>query len=475
MEARAERRRVRRRNQRILLTVVVLAMVGGYVLYTRTTNAEEIPEEPALQTTTVRKGDIVLTAVGSGNLMPEAEIALGFRTSGTLTDLVVGVGDTVSAGQVLAQLDGATAEIQVKQVALALEQAEAKLADTRRTQTQTIEIADADFEAAQAAYEALASRSASVGTQLTSVRVNLEQAEEALVAAEAAYAVAWDPGRDWELAVKQRATALENEREASIRSLEKANDDLEIARANYSLAALNLEDNGATQSALSKLLTAQQHLDDLRSGADLQTAEWAVRQAELSLASAELTLSNTLLIAPTDGTVVGVSAHVGETAGTSPVITIADLDTVQVRFYLEESDLDKVNVGNRVTTVFDALPNDEFAGEVMRVDPALVSVEGTQAVQAWAELTLPEDQAALPSGLTAEVEIVAGEVYKTLLVPVQALRELAPGQFAVFVVDEAGELKLQPIEIGLRDFANVQVLSGLQQGDVVSTGTVETE
>ncbi|MCD6285415.1 MAG: efflux RND transporter periplasmic adaptor subunit [Anaerolineae bacterium] len=475
MEARAERRRVRRRNQRIVLVVVVLAMVGGYVLYTRTANAEEPIEEPTLQTTTVRKGDIVLTAVGSGNLMPVAEIALGFRTSGTLTDLVVGVGDTVSAGQVLAQLDSATAEIQVKQAALALEQAEAKLADTRRTETQTIEIADADLEAAQAAYEALVSRSASVGTQLTSVRVNLEQAEEALVAAEAAYAVAWDPGRDWELAVKQMATALENEREASIRSLEKAKDDLEIARANYSLAVLNLEDNGATQSALSKLLTAQQHLDDLQSGADLQAAEWAVRQAELSLASAELTLSNTILTAPTDGTVVGVAVHVGETAGTSPVITIADLDTVQVRFYLEESDLDKVNVGNRVTTVFDALPNDEFIGEVVRVDPALVSVEGTQAVQAWAELTLPEDQAALPSGLTAEVEIIAGEVYKTLLVPVQALRELAPGQFAVFVVDEAGELRLQPIEIGLRDFANVEVLSGLQQGDVVSTGTVETE
>jgi hypothetical protein len=45
----------------------------------------------------------------------------------------------------------------------------------------------------------------------------------------------------------------------------------------------------------------------------------------------------------------------------------------------------------------------------------------------------------------------------------------------VFVVQPDGQLKLTPVTIGLRDFANVQILSGLQAGDVVSTGTVETK
>ncbi len=77
--------------------------------------------------------------------------------------------------------------------------------------------------------------------------------------------------------------------------------------------------------------------------------------------------------------------------------------------------------------------------------------------------------------MSAEVEIIAGEAKNALLVPAQALRELAPGSYAVFVVQPDGQLKLTPVTVGLRDFANVQILSGLKAGDVVSTGTVETK
>ncbi|HRE26937.1 MAG TPA: hypothetical protein PK954_09920, partial [Anaerolineales bacterium] len=68
-----------------------------------------------------------------------------------------------------------------------------------------------------------------------------------------------------------------------------------------------------------------------------------------------------------------------------------------------------------------------------------------------------------------------GEARDALLVPVQALRELAPGSYAVFVVEADGQLKLTPVTVGLKDFANAQILTGLQAGDVVSTGTIETK
>jgi len=132
-------------------------------------------------------------------------------------------------------------------------------------------------------------------------------------------------------------------------------------------------------------------------------------------------------------------------------------------------------VGNPVTALFDALPDQPIPGRVTRIDPALVTVNGTPAIQGWAVLDMPELSSPLPIGLTVEVEIVAGKAIKTLLVPVQALRELSAGQYAVFVVNDAGELKLRPVEVGLRDYANAQILSGLEQGEVVSTGTVETD
>ena len=147
----------------------------------------------------------------------------------------------------------------------------------------------------------------------------------------------------------------------------------------------------------------------------------------------------------------------------------------RVRFYLEESDLDKVAAGNPVTVVFDALPDRDFPGQVDRVDPVLVTVDGTVAIQAWATLDPIEGARLLPLGVSAEVEIVAGSTSRALLVPVQALRELSPGQYAVFVVEADGALRLRPVQVGIRDFANAEILSGLEQGEVVSTGAVATQ
>jgi len=125
--------------------------------------------------------------------------------------------------------------------------------------------------------------------------------------------------------------------------------------------------------------------------------------------------------------------------------------------------------------VFDAAPEATFNGAIVRVDPLLVAVDGSPAVQAWATLDDAQSAATLISGMSAEVEIIAGEAKNALLVPAQALRELAAGSYAVFVVQPDGQLKLTPVTVGLRDFANVQILSGLQAGDIVSTGTVETK
>jgi multidrug efflux pump subunit AcrA (membrane-fusion protein) len=73
------------------------------------------------------------------------------------------------------------------------------------------------------------------------------------------------------------------------------------------------------------------------------------------------------------------------------------------------------------------------------------------------------------------VEIISGEATDALLVPVQALRELAPGSYAVFVAKPDGNLELRPVTVGLKDFANAEILTGLERGETVSTGTVDTE
>ena len=120
--------------------------------------------------------------------------------------------------------------------------------------------------------------------------------------------------------------------------------------------------------------------------------------------------------------------------------------------------------------VFEALPDYTFPGEIASIDPALVTVDGTPAVQSYASVDLTAQPISLLSGMNAEVEVVAGEARNALLVPLQALREIAPGQYAVFVVQPGGEMEMRLVEVGLRDFVNAEILSGLKQGEVISLG-----
>jgi multidrug efflux pump subunit AcrA (membrane-fusion protein) len=76
-------------------------------------------------------------------------------------------------------------------------------------------------------------------------------------------------------------------------------------------------------------------------------------------------------------------------------------------------------------------------------------------------------------GLNATVEVIAGRADNVLLVPVEALRELSPGQYAVFVVVD-GKPQMREVEVGLMDYSYAEIVSGLQQGEQVSTGTVAT-
>jgi multidrug efflux pump subunit AcrA (membrane-fusion protein) len=111
-----------------------------------------------------------------------------------------------------------------------------------------------------------------------------------------------------------------------------------------------------------------------------------------------------------------------------------------------------------------------FTGKVVRIDPAMVTVNGSPTVQVWATFNPQQHPAKLLYGMDADVEVVAGQAQNALLVPVQALRQLGAGQYAVFVLQPNGELQMRPVQVGLRDAVNAQILSGVQAGEQVSIG-----
>lgn len=516
---------------RKILTVLVIMVLlggGGYAVYRASAANGTEPSEPALQTAVVRQGSITVSATGAGSVIAAATVDLTFGSGGTLTELLVQVGDKVQSGDVLARVDDTDAQkalvnaqlqyaqtamqtdatatqagvsfddISVAQARLTLEDAQKTLDELLHWQPDADEIAllETKLAAAEASYNAARGQEAASGTNISLKAISLEQAERDLADAQAAFDVAFDPGREWELQDPRRSAALESERARAESSLQRAQENLQVAQLNYSATVSSSSSSGSV-SAQSNLLSAQQALAAAQAGPSEQqvaAAETAVakaqlalqqallnqeshalslRQAELNLTAAETALAGTSLAAPMAGVVMAVNKNVGEQVGSSALLTLADLSQPMLEIFLDETDLDKVGLGYAVDVIFDAFPDDTFSGEVVQVDPTLYQSGGVSAVRAVVRLTYNKPQP-LPVGLNATVEVIGGRAENALLVPVEALREIAPGQYSLFVL-ENDEPRLRMVEVGLMDFSFAQILSGVTAGEQVTTGIVQTQ
>jgi HlyD family secretion protein len=447
----------------VLIVVAVVAIGGGWYYYRQYAQAETVDGEETIQTATVRRGNLIVVAGGTGTLIPNTEVDLSFSSGGRLAEVLVEVGDQVQAGDVLARLDDTDAQLQVTQAEINLRLAELQLAELTGT-PDAADLAAAQFQltSAQEALEDLLNGPSA--EEIIIAQADLATAEKQLQQAQAAYdKVSWRPD------------AASSSQAMDLWSATAAYDK---AKANYDMAMAGPtgEQIAAAQASVAQ---AQSNLSSLLNGAtaeDLETAQLNVEQARNNLTSAQRQLEETVLTAPFPGTVTAVAASAGELVGTGTMVTLADLSQPLVELYLDETDLDLIAVGYEVEVIFDALPDEVFAGHVVRVDPVLVEMEGAPTIQALATLERGEDDSLwpLPGGLNASVEVIAGRAQNALLAPVEALRQLAPGQYAVFVMVD-GEPQMREVEVGLMDYAYAEIISGLEQGDEVSTGIVATE
>ena len=164
-----------------------------------------------------------------------------------------------------------------------------------------------------------------------------------------------------------------------------------------------------------------------------------------------------------------------DVVGTSPFISMADLSQPILQVYMDETDLDKVVVGYEADVVFDSLPDNTFTGHVMEVSPSLERVSNVDAVAVKVQLDAASfaKPLSLPVGSNATVDVIGGRAQNAVLIPVEALREIAPNEYAVFVMQN-GEPRLRTVTVGLMDYTSAEITSGLQAGDVVTTGVVQT-
>jgi HlyD family secretion protein len=461
---------MRKRKTWLISIIVLLLMVGGgYVAYTRyfspATLAEE-PPEPTLETATVSQGDITITVDGSGELVPATELELTFRTSGVLDEILVQVGDQVQAGDLLARLETDELERAVAEANVEVQLAQLDLAEVRDGPTDA-ELADAqaDLRAAQA--------------ELTLAQDDYANTFDSTLDNTADF---YKSKYEWYVSYYQSQKSKYEKGNLSQSDHDYAMNAMISAEGRWNEAvnralAEETQASSRVDQARNAVYQAQENLRLLESEPLTNTlieAELALDQELLTREKALTDLEAAQLYAPFDGTVMEVAATVGEQVGTSTsILTLADLKEPLICFWVEESDMSNVAVGNPVNVTLEAWPDTIFTGEIVRVDPVLVAVDNTSAVQSWASLDLGSQEINLLSGMTAEVEVIAAETTNALLVPVEALQETSSGQYVVFVARSDGELEMRSVVVGLMDVTNAEILDGLEVGDVVSLGETQ--
>lgn len=459
---------------RIALGLILLGIAGGTYYFVQLRNQPAESETPAVQTAKVRKGDLVISANGTGSVYPAAQVDLGFKSNGVIAEVYVMPNQQVIEGDVLAVLENAT------QTA-AFAEAEANLNNLfspAGIAAYQIEVVNAEIDYNDALSQSYTlNRSIGSSDSIAILQAAYVNAQEKVALAEEKllqYSGYPDDNGD-----KIRATAaLAEARQdlstasANLNYYKSMPDELTAAtiRANVEITKARLED---ARTALEILQSGEkERLTESLSAADNSLLA-RLKKIYLDYENARISLENTRMTAPFDGVVVNISMVPGQLASGNSLLTLATLNTLQVKFYMDETDLAGLKAGNRVVYTFNAYPESIVAGEVKLIESMLQNFDGAPAAVVWGSIA-SETSFEILAGMTVDVEVIAGEVEGGLIIPIQALRELTPGNYAVFLVKADGTLELTPVTVGLRDFANAEITSGLNAGDVVSTGTIET-
>jgi len=207
----------------------------------------------------------------------------------------------------------------------------------------------------------------------------------------------------------------------------------------------------------------------------LDKAETQLQLARARLKQSEAALEYTLIRAPFDGVVVRRTAQAGENVGPAggvatggSLCTLVDRESLEMVADVNETNISKVNVGQKAEVAAEARPDRKYKGEVRQIVPTADRTKGI--VQVKIRLQNPDDallpeMAARASFLREGAEAGAP---RRLIAPKGAVRDRG-GRKVVFIL-ESGKVRMQAVETGAEGEDGTEILKGLQGGEDVVTG-----
>ena len=399
----------------------------------------------------VARQELATVVSGTGQIKPKTYANLGANSMGRVTHIYVKEGDLVKKGQTVATIQNVQQQAGVNGQQAAISAAKTDIAASIANE----KTAEANVERAKA---------------------DLEQKR-----------------LDWERAQSLYQAGILAKQDYDAK---KAAYDTDVATLNQCVAALN-QARAQTESQRGHL---QIQVATLRSNQDL--------------------LDQTILVAPFDAIVTNEPVREGEsvvpgiqnTVG-STLMTLADMSVVTAEVKVDETDIVNVRIGQPVEVTVDALPGKVFKGHVtLAGDQALLRSTGMATLQSTTGteeakdfkvvVTLDEPTSELRPGLSTTAKITTAHKQNVLTLPIQALTMYTPEtdaakngvqaastssnssaakkepQQGVYVVDKDKRGKLRakfvPVTTGITGATDIEVLSGLTEGQEIAIGPYKT-
>lgn len=280
-----------------------------------------------------------------------------------------------------------------------------------------------------------------------------------------------------EAAVAQSEAKLRQLREAGLPASKQA---LIQAEANQRLARQQFERNrnlraqgyisqSALDDATRNLDVANSQLDAARvqvatnsaGGADFDMSQTALQQTRAGLAVAKARLAQDVIVAPTDGVLIGRNVEPGDVVQPGKeLMVLAPSGETQIVVQVDEKNLSQLKIGQRALASADAYPHERFNAELFYINPGIDALRGSVEVK----LRVTDPPSYLRQDMTVSVDIEVARRAATLVAPADTVFDAASAHPWVLVVEDHRAAR-KSVVLGLKGDGQVEILDGVVLGE----------
>ncbi|MFA6184237.1 MAG: efflux RND transporter periplasmic adaptor subunit [Parcubacteria group bacterium] len=251
-----------------------------------------------------------------------------------------------------------------------------------------------------------------------------------------------------------------------------------IAKINDSVVRSQLNESMIALQTQQEQLTLKRRKWESLAPEERELAKLAVESARAATWTIQKQLKKNVVYAPVDGIVTKKYLEVGEMASVAtPIVTISGEKGFEIKANIPESDINKIEIGQKGKSTFDAFLSDEiFEFEVTEIEPAATIIQDVVYYEVTFKILTQDNR--IKSGMSTDIDILTDEKKDVLAVSNQAIKNDEGNRYVevLELKDKVKTTRKINVKAGLRgDDGMTEIISGLNGGEEVITFTKEAK